>query len=113
MSNLLDQLESILDTTKAKESWVIVDEKGKQHSLDAGIAGTPKKIDESDIKKQVVESTFGKERISSDDIVALLKYNDALVQYFYNSAAYASKKGLKAKLKEHFKNSPLVQSLDK
>lgn len=110
-TTILNQLLHAIKTATEKDSWVIVDKDGKQHPLDAGVAGTPKQISESDIKKEITNRVFGKERVSADDIVRFIQLSDSLADFFYHNTSYASRKSLKKKIVEYYNKHSLVNTL--
>ena len=82
---LIDSLAELLRVT---ERWMIRDDEGNLHELADGVKGVPVLVT---ARNEIYNLYFGKERISTSDMVKLDEIHTALIQLIWNNFSHKVK----------------------
>lgn len=91
--NLIDKVEALL---KQSEKWMIRDDEGNLHELNAGVKGVPELVT---AKKEIYSLFFGKERISAANLKQLDEVVTELVKFIWDNFTYKVKTESQEELK--------------
>ncbi|HEX3008373.1 MAG TPA: hypothetical protein VHO90_12250 [Bacteroidales bacterium] len=95
--NLIERVSELL---KQPEKWMIRDDEGNLHELNAGVKGVPELVT---AKKEIYNLFFGKERISAANLKHLDEVTTELIKYIWENFTYKVKTESQEELK------PLLQ----
>ncbi len=93
-------LDSLTDLLNMQERWMIADDEGNLHELDAGVKGVPVVVTARD---ELYKLYFGKVRISANDMVKLDEMHTNLMHFIWNNFSH------KVKVESQEKLSGLLQ----
>lgn len=91
--NLIEKLAELL---KQPEKWMVRDDEGKLHELNAGIKGVPELVTS---KKEVYNLLFGKERISAANLKQFDEVSTEIVKFIWENFTYKVKTESQEELK--------------
>lgn len=83
--NLVEKVSELL---KQPEKWMVRDDEGNLHELNAGIKGVPELVT---AKKEIYSLFFGKERISAANLKQLDEVVTELVKFIWENFTYKVK----------------------
>jgi hypothetical protein len=93
-------LDSLADLLNMQEKWMIADDEGNLHELEAGIKGIPVVVTARD---ELYQLYFGKVRISANDMVKLDEIHTKLMHFIWNNFSH------KVKVESQEQHSALLQ----
>jgi hypothetical protein len=91
--NLIEKLSELL---KQQEKWMVRDDEGNLHELNAGVKGVPELVT---AKKEIYNLLFGKERISAANLKHLDEVATELFKYIWENFTYKVKTESQEELK--------------
>jgi oligoribonuclease NrnB/cAMP/cGMP phosphodiesterase (DHH superfamily) len=89
-------IEKVAELLKQSEKWMIRDDEGNLHELNAGIKGVPELVT---AKKEIYNLFFGKERISAANLRQLDEVVTELVKFIWDNFTYKVKTESQEELK--------------
>lgn len=93
-------IEKLADLLNQPEKWMVRDDEGKLHELNAGVKGIPELVTS---KKEIYSLLFGKERISAANLKQLDEVATELVKFVWENFTY------KVKTESQEEMKPLLQ----
>jgi hypothetical protein len=81
-------IEKVAELLKQSEKWMVRDDDGNLHELNAGVKGLPELVT---AKKEIYSLFFGKERISAANLKQLDEVVTELVNFIWENFTYKVK----------------------
>ncbi len=103
--NLINDVKSLLQSD-GETAYVFVDEKGKEHSVDAaskkGLKGIIKKKSADENKNQLGQLIFDKQKVGVSDLKKLRALVDEIIVFYAENGSPVSKAKIKKEFPELF-----------